>query len=133
MMDIMEKVNELAQTVGDKANELVEYGRLNAQIYSENSEVETLKKQIGEACFGKYRAGDVLDPELENLCRQIERHKRSIAEKQRQMHQMKADAAAERQRPAAGEAGFCPYCGAALVPDASFCPKCGRKTVPDGE
>ena len=130
-MDIMDKVNELAQAVGDKANELVEYGRLNAQIYAENGEVETLKKQIGEACFGKYRAGDTLDPELEDLCRQLERHKRSIAEKQRALRQMKGEDASARQRTS--EAGFCPYCGAELVPDASFCPKCGRKTTQDGE
>ena len=39
-MDIMNKVNELAQAVGDKANELVEYGKLNAQILSENNEID---------------------------------------------------------------------------------------------
>ena len=130
-MDIMNKVNELAQAVGDKANELVEYGRLNAQILSENNEIDAIKKQIGDACFGKYRAGDTLDPELEDLCRKIERHKKSIAEKQRQLRQMKGDTEGAKQRQA--ENSFCPYCGGELVEDAAFCPRCGRKVFRDGE
>ena len=124
-MDIMDKVNELAKKVGAKANEVVEIARLNAKIYSENDEVDELRRRIGEICFGKYRCGDELDPEIENICVQIEKHKRNIAENQRAINRMKATQSDPIDMAAAG---FCPYCGAELVKDAKFCPQCGKQS-----
>jgi len=123
-MDFMEKVNDLVKKAGDKANELVEVGKLNLKVSTENSEVEALQKKIGEICFGKYRSGDELDPEIENLCAQIEKHKRIIAETQRTLHKMKA---ASGDTVDMASMGYCPYCGAELVKDAAFCAGCGQK------
>ena len=123
-MDFMEKVNDLVKKAGDKANELVEVGKLNLKVSTETSEVEALQKKIGEICFGKYRSGDELDPEIENLCAEIEKHKRNIAEVQRTLHKMKASAGDTVDM---ASMGYCPYCGAELVKDAAFCPKCGQK------
>lgn len=123
-MDFMEKVNDLVKKAGDKANELVEIGKLNMKISAETSEVETLQKKIGEICFGKYRSGDELDPEVENLCASIEKHKRSIAEVQRTLQRKKASAGDTVDM---ASMGYCPYCGAELVKDAAYCPKCGQK------
>lgn len=123
-MDFMDKVNDIAKKVGDKATELVELGKLNVKVQSETAEVEALQKKIGEICFGKYRAGDELDPEIENICISIEKHKRSIAETQRTIHKMKETPADPIDMAAMG---YCPYCGAELVKEARFCPKCGQK------
>ena len=123
-MDFMNKVNEIAQKVTDKTTELVEIGKLNAKIYSENNAVDDLKKQLGEICFGKYRSGDELDPEIEKLCAEIEKHKKVIAEHQRTLRQMKE---ADENTVNMKASGFCPYCGAELVKGANFCPKCGEK------
>ena len=91
-MDLMDKVNDIARMVGDKASELVEIGKLNLKINQENAAVESLQKQIGEIAFGKFRSGDELDPEIEELCIKIEKHKRSMAETQRNLNRMKASA-----------------------------------------
>lgn len=123
-MDFMNKVNELSRKVSDKAGEVVEMGKLSAKIHSETSETDTLKKKIGEICFGKYRAGDVLDPEVEKLCIEIEKHKQNIAENQRKLRRMK-EGDPHTVDPAAQ--GFCPYCGEKTVKGANFCPACGEK------
>ena len=123
-MEFMDKVNEIAKKVSDKAGDVVEMGKLTAKIHSENAEADALKKQIGEICFGKYRSGDELDPEIEKLCREIEKHKHNIAENQRTLNRMK-QSDSKTVDPAA--AGFCPYCGEKLVKDAKFCPACGKE------
>lgn len=123
-MEIMDKVNEIAHKVSDKAGEVLEMGKLTAKIHSETDEVNTLKKQIGEICFGKFRSGDELDPEIEALCVQIEKHKRSIAENQRQLNRMKNG---DRQTVDPAADGFCPFCGEKLNKNGRFCPGCGKE------
>jgi len=123
-MDIMEKVNGFAKMVGDKASELVETGKLNMKLSSENAHVVELQKKIGEICFGKYRSGDALDPEVENLCAQIEKHKRAAAEIQCSLNKMKKSSDDPIDMAAMG---YCPYCGAELVKKADYCPGCGQK------
>ncbi len=123
-MDIMGKVNEITKKVSDKAGEVIEMGKLSAKIHSETAEADELKKKIGEVCFGKYRAGDVLDPEIETLCIEIEKHKRNIAENQRTLRRMK-EKDPHTVDPAA--AGVCPFCGTELSKNAKFCAQCGEK------
>ena len=123
-MDFMETVNSITKKVSDKASEVVEMGKLSAKIHSETAETDDLKKKIGEICFGKYRAGDVLDPEVEKLCIEIEKHKHNIAEDQRKLRRMK-EGDPHTVDPAAQ--GFCPYCGEKTGKGAKFCPSCGEK------
>ncbi len=122
-MEFMDKVNEITKKVSDKASDLVEMGKLHAKIHSEHADVDILKKQIGEICFGKYRSGDALDPEVEKLCTKIEKHKQNIAENQRKLQRMK-QTDPRTVDPAA--AGVCPYCGANMGKGAKFCPQCGQ-------
>ena len=122
-MDLMNKVNDIVRMVGDKANELVEVGKLNLKLNQENAAVESLQKQIGEIAFGKFRSGDELDPEIEELCIKIEKHKRTMAETQRELNRCKASAEDPIDMAAMG---YCPYCGASLVKNAAFCPQCGQ-------
>jgi len=122
-MEFMDKVNEITKKVSDKAGDLVEKGKIHAKIHSENADVDVLKKQIGEICFGKYRSGDVLDPEVEKLCAKIEKHKQNIAENQRKLQRMK-QTDPRTVDPAAAD--ICPYCGANMGKGAKFCPQCGQ-------
>ncbi len=124
-MDFKETVSDITKKVTDKASEVIEMGKLSAKIRTESAEVDDLKKKLGEVCFGKYRAGDVLDPEIEQLCAEIEKHKRNIAEDQRKLRRMKEGDRRTTVDPAAQ--GFCPYCGAKTGKDAKFCAACGEK------
>ena len=123
-MEIMDKVNEIAHKVSDKAGEVVEMGKLTARIYREEDEVKALKKKIGEICFGKFRAGDELDPEIEQLCIKIDKHKASIAENQRRLNRMKTG---DRKTVDPAADGFCPFCGEKLNKVGKFCPGCGKE------
>jgi hypothetical protein len=123
-MDFMDTINEWAKKISDKTNEVVEIAKLRAANFSKNEKANELKKEIGEICFSMYRSGDELDPEIENLCAEIEKHKRIIAETQRTLHKMKA---ASGNTVDMASMGYCPYCGAELVKDAAFCAGCGQK------
>jgi len=120
-MDIMERLGDVARRVGDKTAELAKQAKLNGQLCREGSAVRELQRQIGEVCFGKYRGGDELDPEIEALCASIAKHKQTMAEIQRTLHRMQSSAAAQDAAPA-----FCPYCGAKLEGNAKFCASCSR-------
>lgn len=122
-MEIMDMVNDLAKKVSDKAGELVEYGKLTAKLHTDNDQVEALQRRLGEICFGKYRSGDELDPEIEDICVSIEKLKRTIAETKRTLNKMKATS---QETVDMAAMGYCPYCGAELVKDAKFCPSCGK-------
>ena len=122
-MEIREAVNELAKMIGDKAGEMVELGKLNAKLYSEKNALDELKKQIGEVCFGKYRSGEELDPEIESLCAKLEQHQHTVSETKRMISRMKATSQPQPEEKDA----YCPYCGEALVKSAAFCSSCGEK------
>lgn len=123
-MEFTDKVNEFTKKVSDKANDLIERGKLTAKIHGETADVDALKKKIGEVCFGKYRSGDPLDPEVEKLCATIEKHKRNIAENERKRDRLKKSDP-KTIDPTAN--GICPYCGAKTAKDGKFCPHCGEK------
>ena len=123
-MDFMDKMSEWAQKISDKTNEVVEIGKLHASNFSKNEKANELKKQIGEICFSKYRAGDELDPEIENLCAEIKKLKGEIAENDRTIRRMRENGGDTVDMAAAG---YCPYCGEKLAKDARFCAACGKE------
>lgn len=125
-MDFMDTINEWAKKISDKTNEVVEIAKLRAANFSKNEKANELKKEIGEICFSKYRAGDELDPEIENLCAEIKKLKSEMAENERTVRRMK-EAAGDTVDMAA--AGYCPHCGATLAKDAKFCATCGKEIL----
>ncbi len=124
-MAIADRMAKAAEKLTQKANEWWTAEKLRARIHTETAETEGLKSKMGEICFGKYRAGDPLDPEIESLCREVEKHRQNIAENKRKLEQITAAGRAADPSPD----GRCPYCGEDLPATGRFCPGCGQKRL----
>ena len=71
MQDIFNKVGKFAEKAADKTGELVETGKLKAQIVSAKNEINTTKKQIGDYYYEKYSKGVELDEAVIDMCKSI--------------------------------------------------------------
>lgn len=121
-MAFFDKLNKLVKDTGDKANELLEIGKLNAKISTEKSAISTIKEQMGEYVWSKYQEGAAFDEQLSEYCASIQASLEAIAELQSQIDALKAPK--EEEAPAVPT---CPACGVQVAEDAKFCPSCGAK------
>lgn len=86
-MAFLDKVQQAARTVGDKASDAVEITKLESKIHGEKKTMNEALQKIGEVYFEKYLAGEELDAEVIEFCETIKAAKSNIegyeAEKQR--------------------------------------------------
>lgn len=88
-MALLDKLNNLAKNVGDKANDAIETTKLNSRINTEKAEIANLLRQIGEYYYGKFAAGEASDPEISGLLTGIEAHYAAIREAEAQLRSLK--------------------------------------------
>ncbi len=105
-MAFLDKLNDLAKTIGDKTtevlettkaktSEMIENTKANSRIHSEEEELEKLMGRLGSAWYEKYQAGEALDTaEIQEILDEIAERKQVIAE----IEQARAEAEAERAR-----------------------------------
>jgi len=125
--NVGDKTTEFAKNVGEKTNNLLEINRLNVKINSEMDNISEFQRRIGAIFWSKFQAGEVLDPEVMELCASIrsceeaiEAARAEIAAKEEAERPVDADVA-----PQTGV--FCPICSAENAPGAKFCKECGSK------
>ncbi len=116
---VTDKTAEIAKQVGDKTNDMLEIGKLNAQISASNNSIEELKTQLGDHYWNKFVAGETLDDDAVVLCNTIKEYNEEI-------ENLKAQLAKLKEAPAPA-AKVCPVCGAENAGDALFCKSCGAK------
>lgn len=117
---------ELAKNVGDKTGEMLEVGKLNAQISSANNSIEELKTRLGDYYWNLFNKGEKLDDDAIVLCNTIKEYSEEIASLKVQLAQLKA----KRQEAFSQK---CPACSTLNSPDAVFCKNCGTKLEEETE
>ena len=126
-MAFFDKLNDLAKSVKDAANDAVETTRIKSRISSEKRAVDEACRKIGEYYYAK-RAGDMgpVDDDILEYCIEIDEHMRVISE-------LEAELERERAAKEAAEQAFvqCPSCGAKNGKQAKFCQECGNKLQAD--
>ena len=75
-MSIFDKVNKMAKNVTEKATEAMEITRLNTKIGEENRNILDYQKKIGEIIWSKFEAGEVLSPEIAEICENIRKRRK---------------------------------------------------------
>jgi len=71
-MDFWNKLGRAAQMASDKATVALEVVKLNIKIRGEKAAIAKAKAQMGELIWKNYLAGETLQPELVELCADID-------------------------------------------------------------
>ena len=98
-MAFFDKLNDLAKSVKDAANDAVETTRIKSRISSEKRAVDEACRKIGEYYYAK-RAGDMgpVDDDILEYCIEIDEHMRVISELEAELERERA--AKEAAEPA---------------------------------
>ncbi len=116
--DLGKSLSRSAQKAATRTGTFFESTKMNAQISSEQKEVEKLYAEIGELVYERALEGQMPeDPEITKLVHMVREHRVRILK-------MKRDLADVRGMQ------ICPNCQEEVAPDVSFCPKCGMKIEP---
>ncbi len=93
MQDFFNKLGKSAATAaskaGNKAEELIEVGKLKAKINSEKSEISSAEKEIGRYCYGLFQNGKLKDEAIKELCEKIKACYNNIEELEKQIQEEK--------------------------------------------
>ena len=121
-MVFFEKLNDIAKSVKDAANDAVETTRIKSRINAEKRAIDEACRKIGEYYYEK-RASEGFQPDDDvfECCAEIDEHMRVISE---------LSAELERERETiknSPNSSVCPSCGAKNAKCANFCSKCGMK------
>jgi len=139
-MPFLNKLNEFAKNVSDKASSALETNKLNSKINSEQNSINEQIKKIGEHYYQQYTETGSADEGIAEFCAAIDKHNAAIAEAKAEIEQIKAENAAAATDatvsppvpvPAENDFIVCPACGKANGADMKFCSECGGKLETD--
>lgn len=77
--------SEAASRAGNKANELMEVGKLKSKVGSKKQDMGLAKKEIGDYCYDLYTEGKIDDAQIIALCEKIKAYGAEIEELERQI------------------------------------------------
>lgn len=118
MKDFLEglgkRLAETAEVVSNKAGEAVEIQRIRNQIHTMSRSNDRDYRDIGSMIYDKYKAGEVIDPEMACICEEIAKREEVAAELEKLLADVKGES-------------VCPECQKTVGKDMVFCPYCGTK------
>lgn len=98
---VSDKAVEIAKNVGDKTSDMLELGKLNAQIAASKSSVEELKERLGDHYWQKFEKGETLDDDAVVLCNTIKEYMEEIEALKEQVAELKASVPPSSSAPTA--------------------------------
>ena len=111
--EIGRSLSRFTQQAVGKTGEVVEMTKFNAQISSEQKEVEKLYQKIGELVYRGVKSDDIeVSDDLADIISMIDSHRAVIRNARKSL--------AEVQKKT-----LCPKCHEIVAADAAFCPRCG--------
>lgn len=116
--DLGKKFGETAETVTNKAGEVVEIQKIKNQIRALERGNESDYADLGRMVYEQFKKGESMSVEADGLCEAIQSREESIGEYERQIIDVKGDFA-------------CSSCGKTVAKGMAYCPYCGEKTPED--
>lgn len=117
-MNILQRLKDSAGKVTDRAQNVVEIGKLNTQISNIERELGVYFQKLGEVFYEGYRRKDMSDAEKEML--DLAKTCDLLMEERDEVRAKIAELKNER---------LCGACGRNVTEDALFCQYCGHKLV----
>lgn len=125
MADFFERVrsglDKGLNTVSVKSKEVLEVTKINNQIGGLKDQIARLQRELGEAVYEMNLQGSIDQNGIKEKCDAITALKQQIQEKETELLNVRANAAA-----AMGQL-VCPSCKTEVPEGAKFCGKCGAK------
>lgn len=95
MQNFLNKVGKTATAAankaGNKANELIEIGKLKSKISSQKQDMAAAKREIGEYCYALFNEDKIDDEKIKGLCEKIVACEAAVAELEQQIADVKDD------------------------------------------
>lgn len=113
--ELGKKFGETAETVTNKAGEVVEIQKLKNQIRALERGNESDYIDLGRMVYEQFRNGETMSVEASGLCEAIQSREESIGEYEKQIIDVKGDFE-------------CASCGKTVAKGMAYCPYCGEKT-----
>ena len=131
-MAFKDLLTNFATTVGGRANNAIENGKLGLKINGEERKIAEYTLHIGDLIVEKLDAGEAFDDEIAALYASIQASRDVIAAARAEIEVNKQELEALKKAAAEPpEDPVCPACGTLLSADANFCPQCGAKVEVD--
>ena len=125
MADFFDKlkkgIDKTISVAGQKSGELMEAGKLNAQILALKNDKKKAIAELGETTYNMLKSESFELELLEDKFKEIAQIEKQIEEKEKEKEKVTEAAAA------ASEKVLCAECGAENEAGAAFCAKCGAK------
>ena len=122
-MAFLDKLSNVAKSIGDLAGEAVETTKLNSKISSAKNAIDGVNKKIGEFYYDQYLAGAILPEEISEFFVEIDGYNATIEEAKAEIERIKSENAPDT----ATSAGVTCVCGKENAPGTKFCQECGAK------
>ena len=91
-MAFLDKLGQVANKVGEVANDTLDYGKAKGKIFLEKGKIKDIKEEIGEYVYKAFRSSEELDQvKLVELCSVIDEHLANIAQYEEEARQSGED------------------------------------------
>lgn len=101
MQDFFNKLGktavDVANKAGNKAEELVEVGKLKSKVSSLKSDLSGTKKELGERCYDLFRDDENADDTVKSLCEKIDSLKDEIASLEEEISNVRSEYKEKRE------------------------------------
>ena len=125
-MAFLDKLSNVAKSIGDLAGEAVETTKLNSKISTAKNSIDGVSRKIGEFYYEQYIAGANMPEELAELFTEIDGYNATIEEAKAEIERIKSENASVAVASAGLTCVSC-VCGKENAAGTKFCQECGAK------
>ena len=149
MPGLFDRIKSGADKAAFEADRLRRQSQAQGALNKVKNDLNAQTAGIGQKVLALYDAGALAQPELLELCQQLDTLRQQIAGQEAEVERIKQEKPPEAEAPApapgpapmaapaptprpapaptpAPAAKFCPHCGATVTGGGRFCPECGK-------
>lgn len=130
-MAFLDKLSKITKDLTDKTTDMIEIGKLQSKISSEQGKITECKTKIGDSIFIQASNENVFSDDVQELIQEIKAAQSRIDELNESIQNIKASTETVEPTPSVTEVkpNICPGCQSVVADNTKFCPSCGTKVT----